>query len=160
MSIKFNGRIPERGCFGRQGRCPGVPCRSGQGAWPADRRARPRVFSLEISSLNNAIGNLNTQINALSSASPNEQTTNQITDLVNQRSADQSQISQLQAQIQQALLNEQSADDVSHVLDPAALVPVSAKKSDPRGRPLGTRRGSRSRPRRRDLQFAPLGARS
>ncbi len=82
----------------------------------------------QISALNTAINNLNTSINSLTSASPSQQTTNQVTELVNQRSANAAQVSQLQAQMQQALLNERSADDVSHVLDPAALVPVSAKK--------------------------------
>ena len=50
----------------------------------------------QISSLNTVIGNLNTQISSLSSASStSSKTTNQITNLVNQRSADQSQVSQL-----------------------------------------------------------------
>ena len=83
----------------------------------------------QIASLNSGISNLNSSINSLSSAPPNEQTTNQLTELVNERSADASQVSQLQAQIQQALLNERSATDVSHVLDPAALVPVSTKRT-------------------------------
>ena len=87
-----------------------------------------RGLRSEISSLNTTIDNLNTQINSESSGSANNQTTNQITELVNQRSADQSQISQMQIQIEQALLNEQSANHVSHVLDPAALVHGSTKK--------------------------------
>ena len=48
---------------------------------------------------------------------------------MNQRSADQSQVSQLQTQIQQATLNEQSANTVSHVLDPAAVVKASTKRA-------------------------------
>jgi hypothetical protein len=89
-----------------------------------------RGLQSEISSLSSSIGILNTQINSLSPASStiSAQTTDQITNLVNQRSADQSQVSQLQAQIQQARLNEQSAKNVSHVLDPAAVVPASGKK--------------------------------
>ena len=86
-----------------------------------------RGLQSQISSLNAAISNLNASISSLSSASPNQQTTNQITELVNQRGADAAQVSQLQTQMQQALLNERSTDDVSHVLDPAALVPVSTK---------------------------------
>ncbi len=82
----------------------------------------------EIASLNTAIGNLNTQISSLSGSSTGSQTPNQITNLVNQRSANQSQVFQLQAQVQQAQLNEQSANDVSHVLDPAAVVLASTKK--------------------------------
>jgi capsular polysaccharide biosynthesis protein len=85
-------------------------------------------LKFQSSSLNNAIGNLNNSIIKVSSTPPDEQTTNQLADLVNQRGADEAQVSQLQAQIQQALLNEQSADHVSHVLDPALLVPVSKVK--------------------------------
>jgi capsular polysaccharide biosynthesis protein len=82
----------------------------------------------QISSVNAAIGTLNTSINSLSDTAANEQSTNQLADLVNQRSADESQVSQFQAQVEQARLSEQSADQVSRVLDPAALVPVSTKK--------------------------------
>jgi capsular polysaccharide biosynthesis protein len=84
-----------------------------------------RGLQSQISSVNAAISTLNTSVNNLSGASPNEQTTNQLADLVNQRNADESQLSQLQSQVQQARLSEQSSD---HVLDPAALVPVSTKK--------------------------------
>jgi capsular polysaccharide biosynthesis protein len=87
-----------------------------------------RGLQSQISSLNTSIGNLNTQINFLSSASPNKQTTDQLTELVNQRNGDQAQVTQLQAQAEQALLNEQSVDNVSHVLDRAALVPVSTAR--------------------------------
>jgi capsular polysaccharide biosynthesis protein len=87
-----------------------------------------RGLQYQISALNAMIGNLNNSINSLSSASPNEQATDQLTQLVNQRGAAASQVSQLQAQIQQALLNKLSANDVSHVLDPATLVPVSTKR--------------------------------
>ena len=48
--------------------------------------------------------------------------------MVNQRSGEESQVSQLQAQVDQALLNEQFTDKTSNVLDPAAVVPVSAEK--------------------------------
>ncbi len=86
------------------------------------------VFKLEISPLTTQISSLNTEINALSGAPSTTQTGSTLTELVNQRGLDQSQVSQLQAQIQQSLLNEHSSDAVNHVLDPAALVPVSAKK--------------------------------
>lgn len=87
-----------------------------------------RGLQSQISSVNAAISTLNTSVDNLSIATPNEQTTNKLAELVNQRSADQLQVSQLQTQVEQARLNEQSADHVSHVLDPAALVPVSTKK--------------------------------
>ena len=87
-----------------------------------------RGLKSQITSANSAIDNLNTTINNLSGAPPSEQTANRLTDLVNQRGSDASQVTQLQGQIQQDLQNEQSADNVSHVLDPAALVPTSTKK--------------------------------
>ena len=69
-----------------------------------------RGLQSQISSLNNEIDNLNTQINSISGATPDTQSSNQLVDLVNQRSADESQVSQLQAQIDQALVNEQFTD--------------------------------------------------
>lgn len=82
----------------------------------------------QIDSLNSSIDQLNTEITSLSGSSSSTQTSNQLTELVNQRGADESQVTQLQAQVQQALLNEQSADHVNHVLDPALLAPVSTVK--------------------------------
>jgi capsular polysaccharide biosynthesis protein len=82
----------------------------------------------QISSVNSAVDTLSASINRLSDASPNDETTNQIADLVNERSADETQVSQLQAQVEQAHLSQQSSDQISRVLDPAALVPVSTKK--------------------------------
>ena len=81
-----------------------------------------------ISDLDTAINTLNAQISSLSSVPASTQTTSEITDRVNQRSADGTQVTQLQAQILQARQDEQSADHVSHVLDPAALVPASIKR--------------------------------
>ena len=53
---------------------------------------------------------------------------NNLSNLINQRSDDESQVSLLQGQIGQALTAEESSGNISHVLDPAAVVPVSAKK--------------------------------
>lgn len=88
----------------------------------------------QIASLNSKMDNLDTLINFLSGTSSNgstspEQTANQLTELVDQRSSDQSQISQLQTQLQQALLNKQSASGVSHVLDPATLNQSSTSRA-------------------------------
>jgi hypothetical protein len=82
----------------------------------------------QIPSLNEAINDLNLTITTLSNAPPSDQTTNQLTDLINQRTSDTYQLSQIQGQIQQSLLNEQTVAEVNHVLDPAVLVPVSTKK--------------------------------
>ena len=87
-----------------------------------------RGLQSQISSLNAAINTLNNSISSLSSTSPDSQTTNHVTELVNQRGSDQQQVGQLQSQMQQAKLNEQSTDDASNVLDPAVVVPASKKK--------------------------------
>ena len=88
-----------------------------------------RGLHSQISTLNSAINGLNTQINVLSAAPTANQASSQLTDLVNQRSADATQVSQLQTQVNQALQNQHSADNVSHVLDPAALAPMSVKRA-------------------------------
>jgi capsular polysaccharide biosynthesis protein len=88
-----------------------------------------RPLQSQISSLNYEIEVLNAQINSLSGATPDTQSGNQLADLVNQRSADQSRVSQSQAQVDQALVNNQFVDHVNSVLDPAAVVPVSTKKA-------------------------------
>ena len=81
----------------------------------------------QISSLNNEINSLNAKITSLSGATSGSQA-NQAADLGNQRIADESEISQLQGQVSQALVSEQLTDGTSSVLDPAAAVPVSGKK--------------------------------
>ncbi len=80
----------------------------------------------EINSLNANISSLTGQINALSAGQAGQQSTSQLTALVNQRSGDSSQISQLQSQIQQDNLSEQSIAQGSEVLDPATAVKTSA----------------------------------
>ena len=85
-------------------------------------------LQVQISSFNNEIDNLNAKIDSLSGATPNTQSSDQLTDLVNQRSVDESQVSQLRDQVDQTLLDEQFNDHTSSVLDPAAVVPASANK--------------------------------
>ena len=85
-------------------------------------------LQMQISATNNEIDDLNAKINSISSAAPNQQPSNQLADLISQRSADESQVSQLQSQVNQALVNEQFTHRTSSVLDPAAVVPVSTKK--------------------------------
>ena len=87
-----------------------------------------RGLQSQIASLNTEIDTLNSQINNLSGTASGTQSTNRLTDLINLRSEDESQLFQLQTQVQQALLNEQSTDQSNHVLDPAAMAPVSTKK--------------------------------
>jgi capsular polysaccharide biosynthesis protein len=87
-----------------------------------------RGLQSQISPIDNEINDLNAKISGLSGATPGGQSGNQLVDLVNQRSADESQVSQLQAQVDQAQVNQQFTDLTSSVLDPAAVVPVSTKK--------------------------------
>jgi capsular polysaccharide biosynthesis protein len=88
-----------------------------------------RGLHSQIASLNTEIDTLNTQISGLSGTTPGTQSSNQLTDLVNLRSQDESQLFTLQAQVQQALLNEHSTDHSNSVLDPAAVAPVSTMKA-------------------------------
>lgn len=83
----------------------------------------------QIAALNNQIGTLDSSINALSASQGVSQPSGiNLTTLVNQRSSDATQITQLQAEIQQNLLNQESIQQVSRVLDPAAPVVKSTKK--------------------------------
>jgi capsular polysaccharide biosynthesis protein len=82
----------------------------------------------QISSLNTEVDNVNASLNGLAGATSNATSANQVTDLINQRSADESQLSQLQNEVQQALLDQQTTVQGSAVLDPAAVAPVSTKK--------------------------------
>jgi capsular polysaccharide biosynthesis protein len=86
-----------------------------------------RGLHSQIASLNTEIDNLNSQISGLSGASA--PSGNQLTDLINLRSEDESQLFQLQTQVQQALLNEQTTNHSNNILDPAALAPASTKKA-------------------------------
>jgi capsular polysaccharide biosynthesis protein len=88
-----------------------------------------RGLHSQIASLNTEIDALNSQISNLSGESPGTASSNRLTDLVNLRSEDESQLFTLQTQVQQALLNEQSTDHSNSVLDPAAIVPVSTIKA-------------------------------
>ena len=88
-----------------------------------------RSLKSQISTLNSSIGSLDTQIDDQSNASASTTAaSSSLTDLINERGDDQSQVSQIQAQVGQAQSQAQSSEAISSVLDPAALVPVSAKK--------------------------------
>lgn len=127
MSIKFSGPSPNEAVAGAKAVAQAFLALQAR-ELRLQTDVLVRGLRSQISSLNTSIGNLNTQINSLSGPSRNQRTTDQLTELVNQRSGDQSQVTQLQAQAEQALLNEQSVDHVSHVLDPAELVPVSTRR--------------------------------
>jgi capsular polysaccharide biosynthesis protein len=83
----------------------------------------------QVDALNADISALTTSINALSGGAPGPQTTNQLTELVDQRSSDDSQVASLQADINQDLINENSVNWGTYVLDTATPVKASVKKA-------------------------------
>jgi uncharacterized protein involved in exopolysaccharide biosynthesis len=82
----------------------------------------------QINSLNAAIKDITSAINSVSNTTANSQSANQETTLVDERSNDQSQISQLESQQQQDQVAEQATVAGSQVLDPAAATQISDKK--------------------------------
>jgi hypothetical protein len=85
-------------------------------------------LNAQVAGLNTDITNLTNSINALSGSPAGPGSSSQISQLVDQRGGDASQISQLESQVQQDQLGEKAAVQGSQVLDPAAPVPVSDKK--------------------------------
>jgi capsular polysaccharide biosynthesis protein len=125
LSIKFTGSSPAAAVAGARAVAQGfLAVQADQLRLQTD--VLVRGLRSQISALNAQVDNLNTQIDALSAGA---QASTQLTNLVNQRGADESQVSQLQAQIQVAQLDEQSADHVNHVLDPAAVLTGSVGKN-------------------------------
>ena len=88
------------------------------------------VNSLEaqVKSLNGQISSLTSAIGSLSAAKAGSQSANQVAALVDQRTNDASQITELQSQEQQDFLIQQSAVQGTHVLDPAVALKTSATK--------------------------------
>lgn len=81
----------------------------------------------QIHTLQSQASQLTTEMNKLS-AQGTASSSNQLTQLVNQRGFDDSQISQLQAQIQQSQVDLVSVIRGSNVIDPATPTAVSRKK--------------------------------
>ena len=84
----------------------------------------------QVDELNASVDHLTKSISSLSgpNAPATPQSNNLVADLVSQRTGDETQVSQLQAQIQQDNLNLASLVGGSHVLDRAAVIHVSAKR--------------------------------
>jgi capsular polysaccharide biosynthesis protein len=82
----------------------------------------------EVGALNGDIKNLTNEINVLSNGKAGPGTATQIAALVNQRTGDASQVSQIQSEVQQDQLVEVSAVKGSEILDPASPAKVSVKK--------------------------------
>ncbi len=127
MSIKFSSSSPSQAVAGARALARAFLAQQ-TGELRRQTNGLVRSLRSQISSLNASIGALNTQIDSQSVASAATTASNTLNNLINERSDDQSQVSQLQGQIGQELSDEQSSDSISHVLDPAALVPVSARK--------------------------------
>ncbi len=124
MSIKFSASSPSQAVAGARAVAQAfLAVQKGE----LRRQTDGLVHSLQsqIASLSTSIAALDTQIDNQSTAS---NASNSLTDLINERSDNESQVSQLQGQIGQAQTEEQSSDAISYVLDPATLVPVSARK--------------------------------
>lgn len=87
--------------------------------------------TLLISGLHSQIGSLQSQVNRLTAEINGLSTTgstsysNRLTGLTNQRNSDDTQVSQLEAQIQQTRLNLVSVIRGSYAIDPATPIPVS-----------------------------------
>jgi capsular polysaccharide biosynthesis protein len=82
----------------------------------------------QVNSLNGQIKSLTGAISSLSAAKAAPQSANQVAALVDQRTNDASQITQLQAQQQQDFLTERTAAQGTHVLDPAVALKTSDTK--------------------------------
>jgi capsular polysaccharide biosynthesis protein len=87
-----------------------------------------RGLQSEISTFNSDINNLTTNIDGLSGTTPDAQSSNQLANLAYQRTADQTQVTQLQTQVDQALANQEFTERSSAVLDPARVIVASTKK--------------------------------
>lgn len=81
----------------------------------------------QISALQSQVGKLTNEITDLSTTG-SASSANRLTQLTNQRGADETQISQFQAQAQQAQLDLASVIQGSSIIDPAAPTAVSRKK--------------------------------
>jgi capsular polysaccharide biosynthesis protein len=84
----------------------------------------------QVNSINSDVESLTGQINSLSAGKAGQTSASEIAQLVNQRSGDASQISQLDSQEQQDTLAERAVVDGSQVLDPAQAVKVSPHKAE------------------------------
>ncbi len=80
----------------------------------------------EIKRLQSDIGSLTTQISATPSGGSTA--ASMVTDLVNQRSGDESQVVQLESQLQQAAVNVAALTQGSRVIDPGFVAGTSIKK--------------------------------
>jgi capsular polysaccharide biosynthesis protein len=79
--------------------------------------------------IQSTVDQLNSSIASLSSAAPSGATANQLNGLITQRTTDESQIAQLESQIQQDQLATDSVVHGSKVIDPPALMQSSGKKA-------------------------------
>ncbi len=125
MSIKFSASSPSQAVAGAKAVAQAFLTVK---AAELRRQTNGLVRSLQsqISTLDASIDALSTQIdNGPASTSSDASNTS---NLISERGDDETQVSSLYGQIGQAQTAQQSSSNISHVLDPAAVVPVSAKK--------------------------------
>jgi hypothetical protein len=91
--------------------------------------------NIVVSSLNSqakqleaAVQRLNNAISVLSSAKAGPATANQVADMVSERGTDETQLTTLQNQVQQDLLEQSALNKGSYVLDPAQALLVHTKR--------------------------------
>jgi capsular polysaccharide biosynthesis protein len=82
----------------------------------------------QVNYLEGALKHLSTAIGVLGSAPAGTSEATQVANLVNQRSTDQGQLTTLQGNLQQDILEQTAVEKGSYVLDPAQILPVSEKK--------------------------------
>jgi capsular polysaccharide biosynthesis protein len=82
----------------------------------------------QVRTIDSEINNLTTAIDVQSASPTGTSSSTRLADLVDQRSEDTAQVSQLETQIENERLNETSVTQASLVLDQAVAVKVSAKK--------------------------------
>lgn len=96
-----------------------------------ERRLQTRLaisgLQAQIRAVQSQLSTLTREINGLPPGAANS-ATSQLTQLTNQQGADQTQLSQLQGQVQQAQLDLTSVIRGSTIIDPAATTPVSRTK--------------------------------
>jgi len=82
----------------------------------------------QVAQLQAELQRINTAITALSAAPAGPGSANEVADLVDARGTDVSQLTALQNEVQQDLLEERAVDEGSYVLDPARAVLVHTKR--------------------------------
>ena len=87
-----------------------------------------KALQTEVGALSAQVNRLDESITALENGKATPSSSNEVANLVSERGTDESQLTTLQAQIQQDQLEQAAVDKGSYVLDPARALKVSAKR--------------------------------